>query len=108
MIVFFQPGINLGDLFLAPNDSKHCLRILRKRAGDQITVLDGTGGIHTCIITNKNLLRCEFEIVDSETHPRPDYYIHIAIAPTKKKERGEGRVEKATEIGIDEISFIET
>jgi len=107
MIAFYQPRINQGDLSLDPNDSKHCVRILRKRIGDHIIVLDGTGGIHTCIITDDSLLKCEFELVETENHLRPDFYIHIAIAPTKNKDRIEWFVEKSTEIGIDEISFIE-
>ena len=105
---FFQPNIKQGELFLDDIDSKHCVRVLRKRIGDEIIVLDGNGGVHTCVINDDTILKCEFEIIKSEYFEKPDYFIHIAIAPTKNKERIEWFVEKATEIGVDEITFLNT
>ncbi len=106
MNLFYQPEITNGIFHLDTDESKHCIKVLRRRAGDEINLVDGRGCFYTARITSANPKRCEFEITaKTEDTPR-NFHVHIAIAPTKNIDRIEWFVEKATEIGIDEISLI--
>lgn len=105
--LFYQPGIQYGSLFLDPEESRHATKVLRRKAGDTIHITDGKGVLYTCKITEAMAGKCAFRIESSEQEKTKDFYIHIAIAPTKNPDRIEWFVEKSIEIGIDEISFIE-
>ena len=74
-----------------------------------ITVVDGKGGLYKTCIESENIQSCHLNIisVDKEFGQR-NYYIHIAMAPTKSHDRVEWFIEKAVEIGAEEISFIIT
>ncbi len=75
--------------------------------GDQLQIIDGNGGIYTCEIIDAHYKRCQVKIVsETQEFQKRDYYIHIAIAPTKNLDRIEWFVEKCIEIGVDEISFL--
>ena len=87
-------------------ESRHAIKVLRYVKGDELTIVDGKGNFYTATISNANAKKCEFEIINSTTSATKSYFIHIAIAPTKNIERIEWFVEKAVEIGIDEISLI--
>src|SRR5882672_10891276 len=76
------------------------------KEGDQLTLTDGKGFFYSAKITKADSKKCQFEILDKKETPRRNFHIHVAIAPTKNADRIEWFVEKATEIGIDEISFI--
>jgi 16S rRNA (uracil1498-N3)-methyltransferase len=91
---------------LDQEESRHCIRVLRKRKGDEITVLDGQGGIYTCRITNANHKETEFEILKSYHDKQVSHEIHIGIAPTKNMDRIEWFLEKSIEVGIRRITFI--
>ena len=108
MQLFYCPGLKKGDNFLDPEESRHCSKVLRKKAGDLIQITDGLG--HFCEVQLKDLNpdRCSFEIHSTKFSKKPDFSIHIAIAPTKNTDRMEWFVEKTVEIGIDKISFIST
>ncbi len=106
MRLFYQPKINEDVHYLDEEESRHCVKVLRLKEGDQIIVLDGIGGKHTATIALAHHKKCTFEIIKSEQSSIPDHHTHIAIAPTKNMDRIEWFVEKATEIGIQEISFI--
>lgn len=106
MLLFYQPQIPSGVYYLTPEESKHCSRVLRKKPGDIITVTDGQHTFHEVKLTQTAPEQCSFTILKTwKAAPRP-FHIHIAIAPTKHTDRIEWFVEKAVEIGIDEISFI--
>jgi 16S rRNA (uracil1498-N3)-methyltransferase len=105
MRLFFQPDILNGAYFLDSEESRHCVKVLRLKEQDQILVLDGNGGKHTVAIKEANYRKCSFEIIASEQALPPDHRIHIAIAPTKNIDRIEWFVEKAVELGVQEISF---
>ncbi len=85
----------------------HCVRVLRKRAGDKIFVIDGKGSLFAATIEHADKKACLAKITEliKQDESRP-YYLHIAIAPTKNISRFEWFLEKATEIGIDEITPI--
>jgi len=105
MRLFYQPSILEGQLHLDTDESRHCIKVLRLKEQDQIEVLDGKGGRHTVSISDPNHKKCAFSIVLSKIEPKPLHHIHIAIAPTKNIDRVEWFVEKAVEIGVQEISF---
>jgi 16S rRNA (uracil1498-N3)-methyltransferase len=88
-------------------ESRHIVRVLRKKEGDTIFITNGLGELFTSKIEIANDKRCLVKILDSKSHKKPcNYYLHIAIAPTKLNDRYEWFLEKATEIGIDEITPI--
>lgn len=113
MLLFYQPDIRNTSRentnFLNEEDSRHCIKVLRKNTKDIIHVVDGKGGLYECEISKPNDKKCEF-IILSEQHDfqKSDIHLHIAIAPTKNADRIEWFIEKCVEIGIDEISLIQT
>lgn len=109
MQVFYSKNISGNVIVLDAIDSKHCCKVLRKRNGDKVEVVDGLGNFYECIIQSDNLKACELQVVSIiENHGFRQQSLHIAIAPTKKLTRIEWFVEKAVEIGVEQISFIET
>jgi 16S rRNA (uracil1498-N3)-methyltransferase len=107
MQLFYVPGISGSEIILDETESKHVVRVLRLGKGDSIFCTDGTGGFYTALITDANPKKCRLSIIESSRYAgEKNYYIHIAIAPTKNNDRLEWFLEKATEIGIDEISLI--
>lgn len=107
MQLFYQPGISEGIHFLDPEESRHCIRVLRKQLHDTIDIVDGRGNFYKGQVTETNPKRTGFQIIEQHKETPRDYYIHLAVAPTKRQERMEWLVEKATELGVDHISFIE-
>jgi 16S rRNA (uracil1498-N3)-methyltransferase len=105
MHLFYQPDIKSGVRYLDEEESRHCVKVLRLKVGEEIMVLDGQGGKYTTAITVANHKKCEFEIIQSQQATPIAYHIHIAIAPTKNMDRIEWFVEKSVELGIQEISF---
>lgn len=92
---------------LNEDESLHCVKVLRHKVGDVIQVIDGNGTRAIGKIEAAHAKQCAVSLTEKEvvTQSR-NYKLHIAIAPTKNIERIEWFVEKAVEIGIDEISFI--
>lgn len=86
-------------------ESRHIVKVLRQKTGDTINVTDGSGSIYEAAIIDDNHRQCKAEIIRTmPSWKKHDYYLHIAIAPTKNQDRMEWFVEKAVEMGIDEIS----
>jgi 16S rRNA (uracil1498-N3)-methyltransferase len=109
MQLFYTPDIDDSPsvYYLNEDESKHCVRVLRLQAGDKVQLIDGRGNFYTASITDAHPKKTQLQIISVERdfHKR-NHYLHIAIAPTKNIERLEWFLEKATEIGIDEISLI--
>ena len=104
MALFYVPTLSAGNV-LPEEESQHAVKVLRLQVGDEITVVDGTGGFYKANIINPHHKHCTFEITETiSEYGKRDFHLHIAIAPTKNMERLEWFVEKATEIGIDEIT----
>lgn len=104
MYLFYTPDIQTSNC-LSEEESQHCVRVLRYTVGDEILLTDGRGNTYNARITNPHPRHCEFEIIASEKQQKShNFYLHVAIAPTKNIERLEWMVEKCTEIGIDEIT----
>ncbi len=86
------------------DESRHIIRVLRKKEGDIIYVTNGKNQIFTGEIIDVNDKKCRISITKFETKaPLRKYQMHIAVAPTKNNARLEWFLEKATEIGIDHI-----
>ena len=109
MQLFYNPEISLSSKQFTFNkqESRHIVRVLRKKEGDTILITNGLGQLFSSVIIIANDKKCLVEItnIDNKSKDR-NYYIHIAIAPTKLNDRFEWFLEKATEIGIDEITPI--
>jgi 16S rRNA (uracil1498-N3)-methyltransferase len=106
--LFYQPHLSEGHLQLDEDESHHAIKVLRHQPGDEISVTDGKGTLYFCAIESIAKKMCSLKIIRTERRPRPAHNIHIALAPTKSADRLEWFVEKATEIGIQEITFIQT
>ncbi len=105
MQLFFHSSI-ADKVTLDEIESHHCIRVLRHKAGDQIHIIDGKGKLYKGIVSKENQKKCEInEIILEKDEPRSSN-LHIAIAPTKNADRMEWFFEKATEIGLKEVTPI--
>jgi len=96
-----------NEIILSPEESKHATKVLRKKEGDVLDFTDGKGNFYKAEITLADSRKCRLQIVSSKQKEKQhNYHLHIAIAPTKNMDRFEWFLEKATEIGIDEITPI--
>ena len=92
---------------LPVEEAMHALRVLRLKSGDEMFLMDGIGSFYRAEVTVADTKRCLYKII--ETLPQEKSWrgtIHLATAPTKMMDRIEWFAEKATEIGIDKISFL--
>lgn len=106
MQLFYCPLIQENVFMLPADDARHALTVLRHKTGDILHLTDGKGWKYDAKILDDHPKKCRIEIVHQEFVPKNySHYIHIALAPTKNIDRIEYFVEKAVEIGIDEISF---
>lgn len=92
---------------LPSDEAMHALRVLRLKADDEILLMDGKGAYHRARITIAATHHCYYEILETMPQQRQwKRHIHLAIAPTKMLDRIEWMLEKATEVGFDEVSFV--
>lgn len=92
---------------LPAEEATHALRVLRLKGGDEIFLMDGEGSFYRAEVTAASSKCCLYEIKENMPQQRAwKGHIHLAIAPTKMMERIEWMAEKATEIGFDELSFL--
>lgn len=106
MHVFYTPDIDTR-YELPEEEAAHCIRVLRLAVGDEIMLTDGKGYFYKAEIDSISGKRCSFSILEkNRQEPLWKGHLHLAMAPTKNMERTEWFVEKATEIGVDEISFL--
>lgn len=106
MILFYQPLIEEGIRVLDEEESRHCVKVLRKRAGESIRLTDGKGSFYEAVITKADASQCGLELIRQTKQKEKDFRIHIAISPTKNADRIEWFVEKAVEIGVDQITLL--
>ncbi len=107
MYLFYAPQLIIQDCFLDEEESRHCIKVLRLQKDDLIEVIDGKGNFYHAKITSPDPKKTRFVIQQTQQEfGKRNHYLHIAVAPTKNIERLEWFVEKATEIGIDEITPI--
>ncbi|MDR0937872.1 MAG: 16S rRNA (uracil(1498)-N(3))-methyltransferase [Mediterranea sp.] len=107
MHLFYTPDIALNPE-LPEEEASHCLRVLRLGMGDEITLTDGKDCFYRAVITVATGKRCQVAIRETIPQPPPrPCHLHIAMAPTKNMDRNEWMAEKVTEIGIDELTFLD-
>ena len=105
MQVFYAPEIAGNEYVLDENESGHCIRVLRMRAGTAVKLIDGKGTLYDAVISKADSRKCCLEItgVTSDFEKR-GYRLHMAVSPLKNHERFEWFLEKSVEIGVDEIT----
>lgn len=105
MEVFFSDDICDGRVRLDAEESGHCVRVLRHRPGDEISVIDGRGTLYRCALEIADAKGAEARVLEAQpgfgAHP---YHLTMAVCPTKNIDRYEWFVEKSTEIGVDVIA----
>ena len=104
MELFYAYKVGGGYAYLDSEESYHCVRVLRHSAGDSLNIIDGQGTLLHCTLKDASFSAAVATIVSEEPgwggHP---YYLRMAVCPTKNMDRYEWFVEKATELGVDEI-----
>lgn len=105
MEIFYACETGGGTVMLDPDESAHCVRVLRHRPGDEITVVDGLGTMYRCRLTDDSPKGASAVVLEA-THGwgAHSYSLNMAVCPTKNNDRFEWFVEKATELGVDVIS----
>ena len=102
MELFYAYEVSGGVAVLDAEESNHCVKVLRHRAGDDIDVIDGLGTLYHCRLTLDSPKGAEAQVLEAvsgwNSHP---YHLTIGCCPTKNNDRFEWFVEKATEIGVD-------
>lgn len=105
MELFYSNDICGNICRLDHDESGHCIKVLRHRCGDEISVIDGCGTLYHCRITSDSHKGVEAVVTGKEedwgSHP---YRLHLAVCPTKNNDRYEWFAEKACEFGFDELS----
>ena len=106
MHVFYTPDIDTCSE-LPEEEAGHCLRVLRLGVGDEVMLTDGKGFFYKAVISAATGKRCQVKVVEKiEQEKFWKGHLHLAMAPTKNMDRIEWFAEKATEIGFDELSFL--
>ena len=103
---FFVPDAE-NQTELPTDEAMHAMRVLRLKGGDEMFLMDGEGNYFRARVTVAATHHCYYEILEKRPQPRQwEGHLHLVIAPTKMMDRVEGMIEKATEIGLDEVSFL--
>ena len=108
MQLFYNPTINetQHSFVFDKEESKHIIKVLRKKESDILHVTNGLGFLFKTEITIASDNKCTVKIISFEKAPPSKFRLHLAVAPTKMNDRYEWFLEKATEIGIHEITPI--
>ncbi len=106
MNLFYQREIPKGIHHLNEDESRHAVKVLRMKAGDPLLITDGLGIFYDAVIALADSRACSFTITEQRVSTALPYSISLAIAPTKNIDRTEWFVEKAVELGIEQIHFI--
>ncbi|MCM4170281.1 16S rRNA (uracil(1498)-N(3))-methyltransferase [Arenibacter sp. TNZ] len=106
MQLFYHPELeNNTDQFIFPTDeSRHISKVLRKKSGDILQITNGKGIWFEAEILSPDHKKCVAKIISKTQIPPKPYQLHMAVAPTKLNDRFEWFLEKATEIGVHEIT----
>ena len=106
MDIFYSDNINNNFIELSESESHHFAKVMRKKKGDLVLVLDGKGSKYTALIIEADKKNVLLEIKTIDRVPNSGIGLHLIISPTKSHDRIDWLIEKATEIGIQKISFI--
>lgn len=108
MQLFYNPNLSAQsrEVIFDKEESRHIIKVLRMKEGNRFQITNGKGSFFEAEITNANPKGCLVKILSEETQTPLPYYLHLAVAPTKLNDRYEWFLEKATEIGVSEITPI--
>lgn len=107
MKLFFVEEVTSTVIRLGVEDSGHLIRVLRMQSGDEVYLTDGLGNMWKAVIRLVSKRGVDLEpLVHRKAYGKRLYRVHVGIAPTKSSERFEWFLEKAVEIGVDEITFL--
>jgi 16S rRNA (uracil1498-N3)-methyltransferase len=104
--LFYQPEIPKGVHHLDEDESRHAIKVLRMQIGEALHITDGSGNLYKATLATADARKCTFTIHETITTPPRPFHIALAIAPTKNIDRIEWLVEKAVEVGVEEIHFM--
>lgn len=108
MQLFYNSTLDnsISQFSFSPEESKHIVKVLRKKEGDTLSITNGTGHIYEAKIIVADLKKCKVELISHKKIHSHKHSLHLAVAPTKMNDRFEWFLEKATEIGVTEITPI--
>ena len=108
MQLFYNPRLDnsAAQFVFSPEESNHIVKVLRKKEGDILMITNGKGTFFEARIILADTKKCKAQITSTTKKHRQMYWFHLVVAPTKSNERFEWFLEKATEIGVDEITPI--
>lgn len=102
---YYTPDVSGNKITLPPDESMHCVKVMRRRVGDHINVVDGKGNLYQTRLEVAERAACILEVEQVEQeYKKLSYHLHIGIAPTKNIDRFEWFLEKSTEIGVGAIT----
>ncbi|WP_136465479.1 16S rRNA (uracil(1498)-N(3))-methyltransferase [Flagellimonas onchidii] len=108
MQLFYNPSLDnsFKQFFFSAEESKHIIKVLRKKEGDILYITNGQGYLFEAEILVADIRKCKAQIISEDKSIPKRYKLHLVVAPTKMNDRYEWFLEKATEIGVDEITPI--
>ncbi|MGB5435032.1 MAG: 16S rRNA (uracil(1498)-N(3))-methyltransferase [Maribacter sp.] len=108
MQLFYNPKLDnsASQFVFTPEESHHIVKVLRKKVDDMLLITNGKGSIFEAKIIIADAKKCKAQITATKKKHRRMYWFHLVVAPTKSNDRFEWFLEKATEIGVDEITPI--
>ncbi len=108
MNYFYHPSLDnsVHQFSFPPEESKHIVKALRKKAGDTLEITNGKGYLFRAEITTADAKRCAARVLEARKTLPPRFELHMAVSPTKRQERFQWFLEKATEIGITQVTPI--
>ncbi len=108
MNYFYHPGLDhsITQFSFSEEESRHIIKVLRKKEGEVLYITNGKGYLFTAEITLADAKRCQGKVIETAKRIPPRHSLHLAVAPTKRLERFQWFLEKATEIGVSEVTPI--
>ncbi|MEO0526277.1 MAG: 16S rRNA (uracil(1498)-N(3))-methyltransferase [Bacteroidota bacterium] len=108
MQLFYNPDLDhsFSQFIFSEEESKHIIKVLRKKEGDILHITNGKGYLFEAKIIQADVKKCKAQISATTKKHRKMHWFHMVVAPTKMNERFEWFLEKATEIGVNEITPI--
>lgn len=108
MQLFYNPNISKNDTSFSfdKEESRHIVKVLRKKSGDHLHITNGKGWLFEAELTLADFKHCSINIISKSLQKKRNYNLHLAVAPTKMNDRYEWFLEKATEIGVETITPI--
>jgi 16S rRNA (uracil1498-N3)-methyltransferase len=109
MQLFYDPNIEAhnSEIVFSKTESRHIRKVLRKPPGSSIYLTNGKGNLFEALLEYENNNNCKAKIIRQEYDAGPKFKLHMVVAPTKNNDRFEWFLEKATEIGVSEITPIQ-